>query len=223
MDHETTGKRTSLRLQRIDQMVTRHYDHIWDCCCDHGYLGQLLLKRQLAGTLHFVDVVDHLMQDLEYRLKKFSTDDNWQVHCLDVVKLSLVKAQSHLVIIAGVGGDLVIDFVRAIQQTHLDQHLEFLLCPVQHNYKLRVALQKMGFGLIDESLVKDKKRFYEILHVSNRASEKISAVGSKMWDFSREEDQQYLASCIEHYRRMTQNVKSNMEKALQLYESLQVR
>ncbi|QSA20815.1 SAM-dependent methyltransferase, partial [Vibrio furnissii] len=35
----------SKRLQTIEKLVTQHYDHIWDCCCDHGFLGMTLLQR----------------------------------------------------------------------------------------------------------------------------------------------------------------------------------
>ncbi len=104
----------SRRLQRINEMVTGDYDHIWDCCCDHGLLGMLLLERRAAPWIHFVDCVAPLMQQLTLELQQFfptkqansltlssvavkepnaalndshRQKSDWQVHCLDVAEL----------------------------------------------------------------------------------------------------------------------------------------
>ena len=138
-------------------MISGHYDHIWDCCCDHGLLGMLLLERSAARHVHFVDCVPSLMQALELRLQRFFPADisglnpnlaphsdpdlnldidphlnlgidpnlschtQWQVHCLDVAALPLVQTSDkdkQLIIIAGVGGELLVDLVRAILALH---------------------------------------------------------------------------------------------------------
>ena len=77
------GVKLSKRLECIKSMIlganvehhglenqeinSQHYDHIWDCCCDHGLLGRSLLsayasRPQLSATIHFVDVVRPLIQ-----------------------------------------------------------------------------------------------------------------------------------------------------------------
>lgn len=200
----------SKRLQQIDHMITKKYDHIWDCCCDHGLLGRHLLTRNAAATIHFVDVVEPLMADLEsYLLKHHVAQNNqtilkskWQVHCLDAEMISIQSNASSLVIIAGVGGELLIEIVEALLTAHPDQDLEFLLCPVHHNYKVRQSLVSLGLGLLDEKLVIENKRFYEVIHTSTDAKLPISPVGSIMWDFSRKDDLTYLSQTLAHYHRM---------------------
>ena len=194
----------SSRLDTIKNKVIAHYDHIWDCCCDHGQLGIALLSSQPKSMIHFVDVVDELMVDLESQLKKHASaiQSQWQVHCMDVAKLPLVKGKKNLIIIAGVGGDLLIELVKSIQTRNSDSELEFILCPVLHNYMVRCELIEMGFGLISETLVKENKRFYEVLHVSNQAAKPIAPVGSEMWDLSDSDHQEYLNKTILHYQRM---------------------
>lgn len=54
----------SKRLQQIDHMVKHGYDHIWDCCCDHGFLGASLLEREAAAHIHFVDIVPELINNV---------------------------------------------------------------------------------------------------------------------------------------------------------------
>ncbi|MDD9178155.1 MULTISPECIES: tRNA (adenine(22)-N(1))-methyltransferase [Aliivibrio] len=194
----------SSRLDTIKNKVTDHYDHIWDCCCDHGQLGVALLASHPKSVIHFVDVVDELMIDLESQLQKHASaiQSQWQVHCMDVAKLPLIKGKKNLIIIAGVGGDLLIELVRSIQTRNSDIELEFILCPVLHNYMVRCELIEMGFGLISETLVKENKRFYEVLHISNQAVKQIAPVGSDMWNLSDSDHQEYLTKTVSHYQRM---------------------
>lgn len=199
----------SSRLDTIKNKVIDHYDHIWDCCCDHGQLGVALLSSQPKSMIHFVDVVDELMIDLESQLQKHASaiQSQWQVHCMDVAQLPLVKDKKNLIIIAGVGGDLLIDLVRSIQFSNQGIELEFILCPVLHNYRVRSELIEMGFGLISETLIKENKRFYEVLHVSNQVTKSLTAIGSEMWDLPDSDHQEYLDKTIAHYQRMEANPK----------------
>ncbi len=219
----------SLRLTKIEQMVRESYDHIWDCCCDHGQLGIELLQQNTASTVHFVDVVKPLMLQLEKQLQSYSTAGlfgcNWRVHCLDVAKLPLsevenINSVSHLIIIAGVGGDLLIKLVQSIVALHSKLNLEFILCPVHHNFKVREALIAMDFGLINECLVSENSRFYEILHLSQRENRVLSDVGSVMWDFERATDIEYLNQTIAHYQRVAKSGNSKASKTVARYMAL---
>ena len=222
--------KNSQRLQQIDSMITRQYDHIWDCCCDHGLLGYLLLRRDATRTVHFVDVVEPLIAEVEAKLQRFFTlgfpEHAWQVHCTDVTQLQVSSAalananSKHLMVIAGVGGDLLIDLVSALVKANPGQNMEFLLCPVLHNYKVREALVDMQFGLINEHLVCENNRFYEVMHVSMGVEQPISLTGSLMWDLSREEDQAYLERTISHYQRKSKNSAKNVEQILCDYKAL---
>lgn len=146
----------SQRLQHINHMVQGHYDHIWDCCCDHGLLGMMLLKRNTANQVHFVDCVAPLMLQLTQDLQRFfpkqafstghSVAQNtlgisqWQVHCLNAADLPIEQTDitnTHLIIIAGVGGKLLIELVQALISRHGSRQIEFILCPVHHNYYVR--------------------------------------------------------------------------------------
>ncbi|MGF1765022.1 tRNA (adenine(22)-N(1))-methyltransferase [Aliivibrio kagoshimensis] len=222
----------SLRLTSIEQMVSKTYDHIWDCCCDHGQLGIELMQQNMRSTVHFVDVVEPIMLQLEQQLQlqssKGMVGKNWRIHCLDVARLPLSEVEnankaSQLVIIAGVGGDLLIELVHSIVSLHPTLNLEFILCPVHHNFKVREALIAMDFGLIDECLVKENRRYYEVLHLSQQEITPLSRVGSKMWNFGRKEDCHYLKLTIEHYQRVAQSGDDKVNRILYDYEALRER
>ncbi|WP_281558004.1 tRNA (adenine(22)-N(1))-methyltransferase TrmK [Thalassomonas sp. RHCl1] len=232
--------KTGKRLSQIDQMITAHYPDIWDCCCDHGFLGMSLLKRQAAGTIHFVDINAPIISQLEAQLLQHfpqtehdSGQSRWRVYCEDVAQLPLCTANDSkagsgdtpLIIIAGVGGDLLTELVEKIIGANPNRSLEFILCPVHHNYKVRQALQQLDFGLIHEVLVKENRRFYEILHVttataSGHALAAVSPVGHKMWDFSQAEHRQYLQQTISHYQRMQKNPRQEVTHIIHAYQAL---
>ena len=219
--------KTSLRLQHIEQMVIKQYEHIWDCCCDHGLLGFNLLNKHCADIVHFVDIVPQLLIDIEIRLSKHwqGDPDSWQVHCCDVAQLPLLpssKNDQHLVIIAGVGGELMIELLKGLQVSFKGGNVEYILCPVHHNYKVRAYLSAQQFALIDESLIIENKRGYEILHVSTKGDNALSLVGSLMWDLNNREHLNYLQQTIKHYQRIAQNPAIDITNIIEQYQQLLV-
>ncbi|MFA0112287.1 tRNA (adenine(22)-N(1))-methyltransferase TrmK [Vibrio sp. 10N.261.46.E11] len=216
----------SNRLQTLHSLVSNDYQHIWDCCCDHGFLGVQLLSDNKAPQIHFVDIVPSLMNELEGKLTRYFPQDNsdqqavisqWQVYCMDVAAIPLEKhTGKHLVIIAGVGGDLTQKLVDDIHCKHPDKAIDFLLCPVHQLFELRSHLKALKFGLIDEVLIEENRRYYEILLVSNNSGEaeqsrsvsEISNVGDKIWlpscDEQMKVSQQYKAKTLQHYLRIHQ-------------------
>ena len=212
-------------------MVDRFYGHIWDCCCDHGFLGLHLLRRGTGNAIHFVDIVEHLMSALEAELNASNIERLWKVHCLDVNDLPLLAEEvssvaspnitntdDHLIIIAGVGGERLIELVKGIISKHPNKQLEFLLCPVHHNYKVREFLKSQNMGLLKEVLIKENRRFYEVLHVSTQGDREVSLVGDDMWDLHDSDHQLYLQRTIEHYRNKMNDRTMDANRIVKAYQ-----
>ncbi|GIU19168.1 SAM-dependent methyltransferase [Shewanella colwelliana] len=226
----------SQRLQTIASMIEGRYSHIWDCCCDHGLLGATLLKQGRCDAIHFVDIVPSITNTLIAKLEQFYpltalSQQTWHVHCHDVHKLPLAQYRSqspHLVIIAGVGGELTASFVKAIQQHALaiGQSVEFILCPVHHTYQLREALSSLTLGLVNEHLITENKRFYEVLHLSSDTTTPVSLVGDTIWSHHNTDiNQHYLTRLLNHYRLAikgaTDQTHANMlREAISAYQAL---
>ena len=213
-------------------MVTKNYDHIWDCCCDHGLLGAALLARQAAPHIHFVDIVPALMSEVEEKLSRFfpmdsSSASHWQVHCIDVSALPLKQAGGkHLVIIAGVGGNLMAEFTVAIHQQHPSTEIDFLLCPTLHQFTLRQQLIQCNFSLLTEVLMVENQRFYEILLVSSKKSTTaiINPVGNLIWQANTPEQSKvvagYLSKTLSHYQRTQLSRTSDVQHIIEAYSAV---
>lgn len=225
------------RLQALDAMVAAGYDQIWDGCCDHGLLGAALLARGAAPLIHFVDLVPELMQQLEQQLQRFfppaaATADNgfqprWQVHCRDLTTLALDAAGGRqLLIIAGVGGDLMARMVEGLCLTNPNLSFDLLLCPANHAYNLRAALIALGLGLKREQLVADNRRYYELLLLTTEAGvgRPVSPAGDQLWQSSTPEQAanaaRYRHQSLRHYQRMQLSQGERVQPQIEAYQRL---
>lgn len=205
--------------------ITSTYDNLWDCCCDHGYLGIQLLANQLAPQIHFVDQASHLIDALHPRLATYGLSG---YHALgaDASELRFAAQQSHLIIIAGVGGEHTVDIVRAIVANHPQQSLDFMFCPTTTQFDLREYLAESPFQLLHETLVSEKGREYEVIAVRHTGAtitgatitdttltgttitdapisgRRVTSTGEH-WDLSDPAHHRYLSKLITHYRRCT--------------------
>jgi len=221
------------RLLSLSEMVVEPYELVWDCCCDHGLLGIKILTDNMVKNVNFVDVVPDIINQLERKLTTYGhhlpNDAHWQTLCQDVAQLPLLdrykvntNQTNQLVIISGIGGELMIDILTSLMSHYAGLNIDFLLCPVQHTYKLRSALIELNFKLKQEKLVIENNRGYELMIVSQVKGTSISVTGNQLWQ-PQQEHARYLYKLIKHYQRI---VAANADceplnkVALQHYQAL---
>lgn len=223
------------RLLALSKMVNKPYQVVWDCCCDHGLLGFKILADGLVKQVNFVDVVPDIIEQLKQRLASYGhhlpADTYWQTFCQDVSTLTFSEdSQSNLttrntqqlVIISGVGGELMIDMLTTLMQRYAGYNIDYLLCPVQHTYKLRSELIRLKFKLQHEQLVIENNRGYELLLVNQQGLSELSVTGCELWQHN-DQHQQYLHKLIRHYQRIVESGRGecSLEKsALDDYQTV---
>ncbi len=190
-------------IEAAKQQPSNRYDRIWDCCCDHGYLGIKIVEAELCDKLIFVDQVPHIIQWLESKLEMLPKE-RFGLIAGDAADLVFEQGQRHLIILAGVGGSTVTTIMGAILKTYVGDSIDFLLCPANGVFGVREYLIEERVSLKDEWIVSEKGRQYEVLHVSAGMEidghVKVSSVGN-MWDVNDQEHQAYLKKIIAHYQR----------------------
>ena len=223
--NKTIGK----RLEALFDLITlahkkQPYDAIWDCCCDHGYLGLKILSQELCPTLYFVDQVPHIMQQLMVDLSHYPSD-RYQTITADAGTLSLPINQRHLMILAGVGGERIIEIINNLNTHNKSQQIDYLLCPTTAQFDLREYLITTDFKLTYEAIVSEKGRDYEILLIShsltaqNRAD--ITLTG-QMWEANNPNHQRYRQKLIKHYQKQTQGERNKAQRAEKILEHYQL-
>ena len=211
------------RLFGLIQAYAGHYDSVWDCCCDHGYLGMKLLRKKVCSQVQFVDRVPHLMDDLRQRLGVFAPN-SYTVLCDDAGNIDLDTKKRHLIVLAGIGGELAATIIDNIVKRHPQQKLSFLLCPNTAQYFLRDYLIRENFQLIEEDFLREKRWNYEIILVATQpvlasstpaadctsqpaSLSAISPIGA-LWRADDDHHLAYLEKMQQHYSNQGKNCES---------------
>jgi len=205
------GARLRALFELIEQYQSgdKPYHTLLDCCCDHGYLGIKLLHKGLCQHLHFNDQVPHLIDDLRQRLNQYPDQfliPSYSAGAMDAGQLELNGEHSNLLILAGIGGEHMVDILKPLVNRHKQQSIDFLFCPATTQFDLREYLAEQNFELLHESLVTERNRDYEVIHArwgSSKDGETVSRTGL-FWQAENKIHQRYLRKLIHHYQRCTQ-------------------
>lgn len=203
-------------IETAQLQPSNRYDRIWDCCCDHGYLGIKIVEAELCEKLIFVDQVPHIIQWLDSKLEGLPKE-RFSVVAGDAADLVFDPKQRHLVILAGVSGNTVTAIMDAILKAYTGDSIDFLLCPTHGVFEVREYLIEERVSLMDEWIVSEKGRHYEGIHVRTGADVdvgvKVSSVG-EMWNVDNEEHEAYLKKNIAHYQRAEQGADAVRSKRI---------
>ena len=162
------GPRLNAVLELVRQLqIQNPYPCIWDCCCDHGYLGIKILIDNLCEKLVFVDQVPHIIEQLTEKLAPFSTGKH-DLITADAGELCFDSRQRHLVLLAGLGGERTVHIIKSIQKRHPLVHIDYIFCPSGRQNVLREYLQEQGFDLAFERTAYENRRYYEIYFVAGK-------------------------------------------------------
>lgn len=229
----------SKRLQALFNTISaadnnEAYDEIWDCCCDHGYLGMELLNEHIGNKVHFVDQVAHITFNLKKHLHNFPPE-TYTVITDSAVNIQPSPARKHLVILAGIGGKTTIKLLEAIHTAakkslpnNQSIDISYLVSPNHHLYNVREFLLQQGLYLVDESLIYENKKLYEIILVSSREPvvknnptyKPLTPVGT-MWELDNQQHQDHLKILIAYYQTKFDNTgDNNALQALIQYKNL---
>ncbi len=211
------------RLQSLFDLIDdvqgqslNRYDRIWDCCCDHGYLGIKIVEAELCDKLVFVDQVPHIIQWLDSKLDVLPRE-RFDLIAGDAADLIFDPGQRHLVILAGVGGSTIITIIGAILKIYGENGIDFLLCPTNGVFEVREYLIEEQISLMDEWIVSEKGRQYEVIHIRAGAGideyVKVSLIGN-MWNVNDQEHEAYLKKILAHYQRAEQGDDAERSKMI---------
>lgn len=214
-------KKLSRRLEALVEHCDGEYQHIWDMCCDHGYLGMTLIKKHPSANIHFVDIVPSLTKEVSSNLERFFAQDSARLHvsCQDVVDAPLSEfAGTTLVVIAGIGGELMMSMITALREKHAHRNVDFLLCPVNETYLLRRQLSKLNLNKLEETLVEDGGRYYEVIKVSTQNGTNLSLFGDDIWQ--HEQSLRYSRQLVTHYEQRMRNDVEKWADCLNGYQEI---
>lgn len=161
----------SKRLKRIAEHVDK-CESVADIGTDHGYIPIYLVKEEICKKAIASDINKGPIEKAKVNVA-FEGVSN-RVKCLLGPGLNPLKVgEVNGVILAGMGGNLTRDILLA-DMDKVKKYDFIILQPAQNPEVLREFLYKNDYEIIDEDLIKDEGRFYELFKVKyNENSEKL--------------------------------------------------
>ncbi|EOU1916410.1 TPA: tRNA (adenine(22)-N(1))-methyltransferase TrmK [Clostridium perfringens] len=161
----------SKRLKRIAEHVDK-CESVADIGTDHGYIPIYLVKEGICKKAIASDINKGPIEKAKVNVA-FEGVSN-KVKCLLGPGLNPLKVgEVNGVILAGMGGNLTRDILLA-DIDKVKKYDFIILQPAQNPEVLREFLYKNDYEIIDEDLIKDEDRFYELFKVKyNENSEKL--------------------------------------------------
>ncbi|MDZ5252950.1 class I SAM-dependent methyltransferase [Clostridium sp. LIBA-8841] len=161
----------SKRLKRIAEHVDK-CESIADIGTDHGYIPIYLVKEGICEKAIASDINKGPIEKAKVNVAFEGVSD--KVKCLLGPGLNPLKlGEVDGVILAGMGGNLTRDILLA-DMPKVKKYDFLILQPAQNPEVLREFLYKNNYEIIDEDLIKDEGRFYELFKVKyNEDSEKL--------------------------------------------------
>ncbi|MBI5997887.1 tRNA (adenine(22)-N(1))-methyltransferase [Clostridium perfringens] len=161
----------SKRLKRIAEHVDK-CESVADIGTDHGYIPIYLVKEGICKKAIASDINKGPIEKAKVNVAFEGGSDN--VKCLLGPGLNPLKVgEVNGVILAGMGGNLTRDILLA-DMDKVKKYDFIILQPAQNPEVLREFLYKNDYEIIDEDLIKDEGRFYELFKVKyNENSEKL--------------------------------------------------
>ncbi len=180
------------RLLRIAEMI-RIGDRVADIGTDHAYLPIYLIKNKISPKVYACDVSDGPLENAKENIERTHTpnielrkgDGIAAVNCDEV----------DTVVIAGMGGDLIIKILQSSAWIKNDKY-ELILQPMTSAEDLRRFLLNEGFCVTEERAVKSQGRIYSVIKATfcavNRSCSPLFYYIGKLGENMGEEEREYI-------------------------------
>lgn len=166
----------SKRMQMVAGMVTRG-NYAADIGCDHGFVSIYLIEQGICPHVIAMDVNEGPLLRAKTHISQRGLDPYIDVRISDGMD-QLQKNEAESMIIAGMGGRLVIKILSA----HMDQVKELkemILQPQSELHLVRRFLAENGLEIVQEDMVEDAGKYYPCI--------KAVYIGEKMLSYSETE------------------------------------
>lgn len=148
------------RLETIKSMVSK-CETAADVGTDHGFVAEMLLHDNTAKKIIATDLNKGPLN----RAIEYLTSKNLEEQCdfrLGSGLTVLEEKEADSIIIAGMGGDLIVNILETSKNISLSAK-ELVLQPMTAIDKLRKYLYNNDFVIIDENIVKEYHHYYFII------------------------------------------------------------
>lgn len=152
----------SKRLETVASFVTQG-SNIADIGTDHGYVPIFLVKEHIAEHVLAMDVRKGPLERATAHIESFGLSEKIETRLSDGLS-AMKQGEADTVIIAGMGGELIIHIIEN-GRFLWDSIRHWILSPQSDLDKVRKYLEKSGFAIADESMLVQDGKYYTVMSV----------------------------------------------------------
>lgn len=191
------------RLKRITDFIPSD-SYILDVGCDHALLDIYLALNRNNVKLIASDINENPLKIAKENIKKYNLEDEITLEKADGV--SKINDEVDTVVIAGMGSSTINDIINN-DLKKLKNVKKIIISSHTSSFELRENMNKKCFKIIDEAVVFDKGKYYEIIVYSN-GYEKLSKLDMKYGPIiSKRKDEITKAYFNERYLKLIEIYK----------------
>ena len=188
-------------MKAVSSMVTPG-SVLADIGTDHGYVPISLVQRKKIKSAIAMDVNKGPLQRAKEHIQEFQLEDYIETRLSDGVK-KLEVGEVDSILIAGMGGDLVIRIITEGMEVCRSAK-ELVLQPQSELGKVRKFLREKKFEIIDEDMVIEDGKYYPMMKV-------IPVDEIALWEILPEE---VIPACDEYGPFLLKNGNPSLRKYL---------
>ncbi len=212
----------SERLKLISSLVTNVKSMV-DVGTDHGYVPIDLIKNKNIDFAIASDINSGPVERARKNISDNKLSDKIECRLGGGLK-TITPGEVEAAVIAGMGGNLIRDILEDSQD--VTKSLDYIIVqPVQNPEVLREYLYKFGYNILDEWIIYDEDKYYEILKIKWGCSpEKVDPIYYEisriLLDKKDKVYREYLEYKLLKYSRIYKGLMGDTESSIKRKEEL---
>lgn len=158
------------RLEAVADMVTPG-QNVADIGTDHGYVPIYLIKENRAKHVYACDIAEGPLLTAYRNIRDGGFEDDIETILSNGTE-SLEKGSVDCIVIAGMGGDLIVGILNS--STILDDVQELVLSPQKRPDLVRKCIIDLGFYIESESMLEEAGKTYVIIKAKRSDNKEYS-------------------------------------------------
>lgn len=151
------------RLKRITDFIPSD-SYILDVGCDHALLDIYLSLNRKNIKLIASDINENPLKKAQENIRKYNLED--KITLVKADGISKINDEVDIVVLAGMGSSTINNIINKDLEK-LKNIKKIIISSHTSNFELRENMNKKGFKIIDEVVVFDKGKYYEIIVYEN--------------------------------------------------------
>lgn len=198
----------SKRLNKIAELVDFGASVI-DVGTDHGYVPNFLCENKISSDIIATDISNNSLQKSIELTKEFENEK----YIRNILANGIIDEKRDNIIIAGLGGIQIAEIINNSIEIAKSAN-KLILQPMQKTQILRRELNNMSFKIIDEYIIYEYDRYFEIIVAKFLKEVKIETFKDEDYYFSKKliekKDKTYLKFLLDK-KTYLENILQNFD------------